>query len=110
MAVADVAAVNGGGAATAAFGATAALGTMAALGAVAAVGDEIYQWGGGAFWRETLFIMGFTSFILLYLDEASKIWEVPRKLPGSCQEVHRKSCLSCYRTHSITHPHTSRYF
>ena len=49
MAVADVAAVNGGGAATAAFGATAALGTTAALGAAAAVGDEIYQWGGGQF-------------------------------------------------------------
>ena len=47
MAVADVAAVNGGGAATAAFGATAALGTTVVLGAAAAVGDEIYQWGGG---------------------------------------------------------------
>ena len=41
LAVADVAAVNGGGAATA------ALGAMAALGVTAAVGDDYYRWGGG---------------------------------------------------------------
>ena len=51
MAVADVAAVNGGGAATAAFGATAALGTTAALGAAAAVVDDYnnISMGGGLF-------------------------------------------------------------
>jgi hypothetical protein len=35
------------------------------------------------------------NFILLYLREASKIWEVARKLPGSRQEVARKSPGSC---------------
>jgi Spy/CpxP family protein refolding chaperone len=50
MAVADVAAVNGGGAATAALGAMAALGATAALGASAVVGDDfnnISMGGGG---------------------------------------------------------------
>jgi hypothetical protein len=63
------------------------------------------------------------NFILLYLREASEIWEVARKspgsrqevarklprsrqevaskLPGSNQEVARKSCLNCYPAHSI---------
>ena len=35
------------------------------------------------------------NFILLYLREASEIWEVARKLPGSRQEVARKSPGSC---------------
>jgi len=45
----------------------------------------IYQWGGAM--RKYLL----ASFFLLYLGEASEIWEVARKLPGSCQEVPRKS-------------------
>ncbi len=35
------------------------------------------------------------------LDEASKIWEVVRKLVGSSQEVARKFCADCYRTRSM---------
>jgi hypothetical protein len=35
------------------------------------------------------------NFILLYLREASEIWEVARKSPGSRQEVARKSPGSC---------------
>jgi len=39
--------------------------------------------GGGEDGRKYLL----TSFILLYLGEASEIWEVPMKSPGSPQEV-----------------------
>ena len=52
--------------------------------------------GGGNAERRLYLLVA--SFILLYLGKTSKIWEVPRKLPGSTQEVPRKSCLNCYRT------------
>jgi hypothetical protein len=44
--------------------------------------------GGNAEWRLYLLL---ASFILLYLGKASEIWEVLRKLPGSRQDVPRKS-------------------
>jgi hypothetical protein len=54
--------------------------------------------GGGNAERRLYLLLA--SFILLYLGKTSKIWEVPRKSPGSPQEVPRKSCLNCYRTRS----------
>ena len=54
--------------------------------------------GGGNAERRLYLLLA--SFILLYLGETSKIWEVPRKSPRCPQEVPRKFCLNCYWTHS----------
>ncbi len=59
--------------------------------------DERGGGGGGGAMRKWCVVCALESTLL---DEASKIWEVGRKLVGSQQEVGRNSCANRYRTRS----------